>query len=155
MDSGRTPEEVCEDDPDLCEAVRDQWRRTRAVETQLEAMFPTPNARTGTRRAAHEALRAGAALPAIDGYAVEELIGLGGMGVVYRARHHKLNRVVAIDQFEPSQSLGGVTSPVAVADGVPAPPLHPINSPGCNRAPYTSQPVQTPKNRPHANDQTK
>ena len=36
------------------------------------------------------------ALPSIAGYEVHELIGRGGMGLVYRATHNELNRTVAL-----------------------------------------------------------
>lgn len=45
----------------------------------------------------------------IDGYELLEIIGAGGMGVVVRARHRKLNRIVALKMLGPD-SLG---SPVA------------------------------------------
>ncbi len=63
-----------------------------------------PVADTGTRTVAPERTKAGdpGSLPDIPGYVVEEVIARGGMGVVYRARHLRLNRPAAIKMI-----LGG------------------------------------------------
>ena len=42
FDTGRAPEEVCRGCPELLPHVRRRWRQMRAVEAELEALFPTP-----------------------------------------------------------------------------------------------------------------
>src|SRR4051812_18815550 len=93
-DSGRTPEEVCTACPELLPEVRRRWQQMRIVEAELDAMFPAsgPDSDAEISTPCH----AGADSLRIPGYEVETLLGRGGMGLVYRARHLRLDRLVAL-----------------------------------------------------------
>jgi serine/threonine-protein kinase len=89
-DSDCTPEEVCESCPELLPVVRDRWRTMRRVQADLDAIFP-PSGETPTAQPPDWRF-----LPQIPGHEVEAVIGRGGAGIVFRARHLRLNRPVAV-----------------------------------------------------------
>jgi len=80
-----TPEILCPDDPALQDMLRQRIERRRRMNAALE---PT--------RADHRAAPSAPAMPRLDGFDLLEVIGHGGMGIVYKARHQELDRLVAI-----------------------------------------------------------
>lgn len=91
LDSGATPDEVCRSCPELLARVREEWREVCRARADVDVLFPP------FREPRQEAARSeGTPLPTIAGYEIEAVIGHGGMGVAFRARHLRLNRVVAL-----------------------------------------------------------
>ncbi len=92
LESGGSPEEACRSCPELLPQVRAGLLRLRRLEQEVGAVFPPSEPPGGVRLAA----LAAAELPSIPGYEVEGELGRGGAGVVYRARHLRLDRPVAV-----------------------------------------------------------
>jgi serine/threonine protein kinase/tetratricopeptide (TPR) repeat protein len=93
FDSTLTPEEVCGDCPELLPAIRKRWRRMQILDAQLESLFPKPAGQNDNTPATASSEPE---MPRIADHEIQGVLGRGGMGIVYQARHLTLNRVVAV-----------------------------------------------------------
>ncbi len=94
-------EMACKHRPELLPEIRRRLERMKKVERQIGELFP--NSTAPGRSMSGDASALSHRLPKIAGYDVEGILGSGGMGVVYRARHQKLNRVVALKMLRSGQ----------------------------------------------------
>src|SRR5215831_10738475 len=94
LDSGKTPEEVCRDCPELVPEVRRRWQHFQLVNAQVRTLLPA----LGTSSDGGTTMRPESvpAPPAAFGrYQVRGTLGAGGFGVVYLGHDTQLNRPVA------------------------------------------------------------
>jgi WD40 repeat protein len=92
FDSHATPEQVCAACPELLPEVRRRWQEIKRVRAELDLLFPPSTPLEHRTTYPFE----DAPLPTLPGYEVIQILGRGGVGVVYQAVHLRLKRTVAV-----------------------------------------------------------
>jgi WD40 repeat protein/tRNA A-37 threonylcarbamoyl transferase component Bud32 len=96
-------EEYLQRFPQLATELRDQFEVERAFEGET-ARLASPLATLGNQGNVGSGRRFPLPLPSVPGYEVLGVLGQGAMGVVYQARHQKLQRIVALKMIHRAQA---------------------------------------------------
>src|SRR6266542_4392425 len=89
---------LCAGCPDLADELRHRIEAVEAMERRLGPALadPLPDGQPTTVVPTEGTAPRVADAPAVPGYELLDVLGAGGMGVVYRARQTSLKRVVAL-----------------------------------------------------------
>src|SRR4051812_43576629 len=103
LDSRLAPEEVCAHSPELLADVKACLNECRNVDLMLEHYFP-PSPPVGG--IAKPRPSEGDRFPLVPGYEMLDVVGRGGSGIIYRARHLRLKRIVALKMLLSGEYAG-------------------------------------------------
>jgi serine/threonine-protein kinase len=99
-----TPEQVCAHDPELLGEVKARLKVCRNLDVMLGDVFPSDMPLASVAALGFVDTR----LPTIPGYELLGVLGRGGVGVIYRVRHLKLNRIIALKMLLSGEFARGV-----------------------------------------------
>ena len=95
LTEGLEAEEVCRSTPELLPQLRRRLDECLSVRNELDALFPTWHGDEDQKPRERNFGRENG-LPEVPGYVLYDVLGHGGMGIVFRGRHLRLDRLIAL-----------------------------------------------------------